>query len=190
MGVFLGQVHYSVVHYTGDLKVLFGVLVLEYLVLEVCIDDELEGLEHIVAFLSLLLNRVDQFLFDKNASGFHFNILRDQVEEVDLSALVHAPGHLLLNVDSELQALIHAHLSIVADFGVTAALRATLNFFPGADALFILQLLNQVDQRLGNFGVFLLAAVPSTNALLLCLHDLFNPKVLPLPLLIKGLLVR
>ena len=111
----------------GGFLILQGILLAEYFILEVCIDDILQSSGDVIAILVLLLNSIHEFLLHEDTSLLLWHITRTDIQEVDSGANIHAPRNAFFNVDSEPQRLFLRHLPIGTCLRITTAVVSTLS---------------------------------------------------------------
>ena len=109
-------------------------------VLRLAINDELEGLADVVAFIALMLHREHHAVLKETTVEVGREVSGPQCAEIEGSVRVHAPGSPLLYIFAEHKLLLKTHWSIPAGLRVAAALAATLDLFMEAALEVILSL--------------------------------------------------
>ena len=133
--VLFRQVHDGIVHHLSNNLVLLCVLHGKYLVAQVSVKNILQSTQHIIPFLTLLLDGIRKLLGHKVTLGRVLHILWTYGHKINSSARIHAPCHLLLDILVENECLVHRHLPVVALRRIASAIFLAFDFVFGAWAL-------------------------------------------------------
>lgn len=156
--------------------IFFCVVLTNYFIGKIRINNVTQCLQYIISFFILLLYCIYQFFLNKLTLQLEWHISWTYSQKVHLGARIHSPSYLFFNIDTHLQRLVQRHLAIFTLIRITATLWSTFCFHFDAFTLGLFCRTlpkSRISIQGFNFCAFV-TAFSLTFSLFIGIHDILN----------------